>query len=357
MKVPTLKWKFIFFIFVNCYTLTALYSQTLSYSRNSRTFESQSSSLVTKGLAYSCLSLTYLPDSLPCNPASLALKHRPNIGLNFMLSNGYETLTTAKSLLGGEAHTTSLDQLFENHQTLQLDISSELRWSQNTLALKVIPESIKFFSVVRNEANPDIELYAIRESSLVLQKGFSLYSHLYGGLQLRAVKRKIIREQLLLVELSTEAGKNKLLPKEETGLFIEPGLLWAPPLKWDPRLSLYLANAPLKKSTSSQLPTPTEVQMGVALSPPLPWGELELNLDFKSMNYQESFKEKLHLGALYTFGVMSLFSGIDDNGLSGGLYYNIRSFNAGIVYSTTKLPNQNKDFYTQTIYTQIGWQN
>ena len=101
---------------------------------------------------------------------------------------------------------------------------------------------------------------------------------------------------------------------------------------------------------------PAEAQFGIAISPPVGWGSIDLNLDYRSMTYEESDLKKLRLGALYHFGSMELMAGIDSNGLSGGVYSEINKFNAGILFSTTQFVNEGESFYTQTVYVQLGWQ-
>ena len=83
---------------------------------------------------------------------------------------------------------------------------------------------------------------------------------------------------------------------------------------------------------------PSELQYSIGISPPVYFGKLNVELDYRSLNYQEdSIIERLHFGAIYQMGAMSLTGGVDYNGISGGIFFGLKEINAGIVYSTTNV--------------------
>lgn len=331
-------------------------TSSLAFSRNARTFETQHSTLVTKSLANACLSMRIIPDGLPCNPAMVPFNSKPTLGLELQLSNGYSAIDNVKKLLDGKITQELVDTLFSQGKIIQIEANADLYFHSKYLTGSYTPVSIKGFSVVRNEANPDVDLYSVEEKGFTFQTGYEIYNNLFVGLQLRALNRKFIKQRFKLVALGTQAGQDLLKPKEQSVTYLEPGMTYFFSKDWKPRLSAFVANLGTVSQKYDEFPEPTDGQLAFGISPPFTWGDLDLSLEYRSMTYEENDLKKLRLGALYHFGSMYLSSGIDSNGISGGVYYSLDKINAGIVYSTTQLVNQGESFYTQTVYVELGWQ-
>lgn len=341
----------LFFCFPN-----VTYAQSLAFSRNARTFEPQQASLVTKGLAFACLGLEVVPDSLPCQPAWTPLRKDPHLGVELMLSNGYGAVDNTRKLLSGEVSQDFINSLFGENRVLQIEGSGEIAFASKFLNSKYVPKNLKYFSVVRNQTNPDVELYAVEEDAYVFQSGIKVLPGLYTGVQVRSLNRKFIRKKFKLLTIATEAGKDALKPKTHSAIYIEPGFGYQLPWYWKPRISVLVANLGFISEKQPEWVEPTELQVGLGVTPNLLYGKLDLLLDYKGLNFEEDPQDRVHFGALYHFGAMYLMSGIDGNGTSGGIFYRLESINAGIMYSTTQFPRGNGDYFTQTIYVQIGWQ-
>lgn len=84
--------------------------------------------------------------------------------------------------------------------------------------------------------------------------------------------------------------------------------------------------------------------------------KVDLLADYKSLDIEASSEQKWHLGALLNFGALNFSTGLDAYGISSGVYYALDSITAGILYSTTRLPWRPNDYYSQTVYVQLGWQ-
>lgn len=328
----------------------------LAFSRNARTFETQQSSLITKGLAHACLTMFVINDSLPCNPANVPFNKNPGLTIQGLLSNGYSTLEKTQRLLKGDTSPDFLNSLFAGQNVLQIEGNAELNFVSSYLNARWTPDSVRMFTVVRNEANPSVEIYAVEEKGFTFQSGLETFKGLYLGLQARVLERKFVRKNFQLVSLATQQGRDALQPKIQKVLYFEPGLTWVIEPTWKPRISTMVMNWGSVSQQYDELPVPTEVQYGIGVSPPIGWGTLDLMLDYRSMSYQEPTEEKFHAGAQYQFGAMSIFGGIDYNGMSAGLFYNIEKINAGIMFSTTELPGKDDDYYAQTVYAELGWQ-
>lgn len=347
---------------ISCITLFLFFieakseSLDLAFSRNARTFETQHSTLVMKGLANSCLTMPIIPDGLPCNPSMTPLKSKSGLNAEVQLSNGYSALNNVRKLIDGKITQELTDTLFSQGKIIQIEASTDVNFYSKYLSGQYSPISVKGFSVVRNEANPDVDLYAVEEKGFTFQSGIEAYNNLYLGAQVRSLSRKFIKQRFKLVSLGTQNGQDILKPKEQTVLYLEPGLTYFLSKEWQPRISIFVANLGTVSKKYDEFSEPVEGQFGFGFSPPVLWGNLDVSLEYRSMTYEESDLKKIRVGTLYHFGSMFLSGGIDSNGISSGVFYSLEQVNAGIVYSTTQFDNKGESFYTQTVYVQLGWQ-
>lgn len=332
------------------------FGASLTFSRNARTYELQNSTLLTKSLAFSCLALTELPDGLPCNPAMTSFAKKSGLGVQGLLSNGYSSLSSISQLIDNKVSQELIDGLFTEGQIVQVEVASDIRFFSKYFNGQFTPLSVKGFSAVRNEANPDVDLYAIEQSGFLFQSGLEAFDNFFLGLQARTHTRKFIKQRFKLTQLGTSEGEDLLKSKEQIVTYFEPGFAYFFAGKWKPRVSGFLANTGIVSEKFSELKEPSEFQFALGISPPVWWGNLDLTLDFKSLSYDEEGARKLRLGTLYSFGSMYLSGGIDAAGLSTGIFYSLDKINAGVVYSSTNFFQKESEFYTQTVYVQLGWQ-
>lgn len=330
-------------------------SSDLSYSRNARTFETQSGSLLIKSLAFSCLALEEVPDGIPCNPAMTPKNTKGTLKAEGLISNGYSNLTKTRELLNGSVSPSIVDDLFSGDRVLQVEANADVMFTSRFMNSRLTPYSYKFFSVARNDANPEIELYAIEEQNLTLQSGISLGNFDFG-IEIKKMDWKFIRKRFFLFSLATEQGRENLKPQKQSALFLQPAINYNMPLPWKPRIALQIVNLGQIDNHYDDFTHPPELQVGLGVTPPIPYGRLDLLFDYKSLTDNDSDINKFHFGALYRYGVLNLGLGLDGHGGSLGIYYGLEQINAGILFSTTELPWRKDDYFAQTVYVQVGWQ-
>lgn len=297
-----------------------------------------------------------IADSLPCNPSLLPNYTKPHLGIQALISNGYATIDKMRKLLDGNVSQDTVDALFTKDHVLQVEGNGELNFISRYFAARYTPITVRYFSVIRNEANPEVELSAVEEKNVILQGAYPLKDYLNIGLQAKSFSRRYIKERFQLVDLATDAGKNDLKPRSQQGMLFTPAATLFLPGEWKPRVGVIVANLGWINGDKTRLGESTEVQGGGGITIPLGWTELELDLDYRSLSYDESWNQKFHAGALLRFGTMSLTAGADYHGFSGGIYYGLEQLNAGILFSTTQAPWNSNDFYANTVYLQVGWQ-
>lgn len=307
-------------------------------------------------MAHSCLAIKNIPDGMPCNPANVPLQKKPKLGLELLLSNGYSSLNNVRKLIKGEISDDLVNTLFSEGKIIQIEANAELDFQSNLINARYTPLTVKGLSVVRNEANPDVELSFMEEKGFMFQSGIETFNNLFLGAQVRFVERKFIRQQFKLISLGTTAGRDALKAKEQSATYFEPGMTWIMAKSWQPRFSMLVANLGSVSQEYSELQVPVDFQFAFGISPPVKWGDVELSIEYKSLTYQEKTDlEKIRFGGSYNFGAMNLVGGIDVNGLSGGIFYALDQIDAGVLFSTTKITNEDEDFFTQTVYVQLGW--
>ena len=157
----------IFIVAVGIFLGTNKSQADLAFSRNARTFETQHSTLVMKGLAHSCLTIAVIPDGLPCNPAMTPLNQKPNLGVEALLSNGYSSLENVKKLLDSKVTQELADTLFGKGKVNQIETNVDINFQSKYLNAQYTPVTIKGFlsyrfvrkttwlSVPRNPPNGD----------------------------------------------------------------------------------------------------------------------------------------------------------------------------------------------------------
>lgn len=334
----------------------SLAASDLYLSQNARTFELHQSSLVAKGLAHACLTTPRIPDSIPCNPALLTRAGEPRVGAQAMLSNGYDTLDRVRRLLEGKLSDQMINELFSRERVIQIEGNGEVHFVSRHFAARYTPLTAKAFSVVRNEANPDVELSGVMEKGVSVQGAYAVNRAVSVGVTGRSFSRQFIHRRFQLIELATEAGKNSIKPRKQRGNMFDVASHIALPGRWKPRAALMVANIG-QISGDDSLEEPVDVQGGLGMTVPMGWAEIDFGLDYRGLTYEESWDERLHLGSNLRFGAMNLFAGVDYYGLSGGVFYGLQQVNAGILFTTTQAPWNSNDYYANTVYLQVGWQN
>lgn len=329
-------------------------AQTLSFSKNARTFETQTGSLTVKSLAYACLNLKTIEDDIPCNPAMVPEATGGQIKTFVLISNGYSNLTKIKRLMSNEFDQGLINDLFSEQRVLQTEATADLMFITKYINAKISPLTYKFFSVMRNDANPDVELVGVEQQEVVVQTGYK-FENFNFGLEVKSTEWKFIHQNFKLLSLSTPEGAALLKPKSQTTVFVNPAVTYTIENSWSPRISVVMDNLVSTSAEFNEFQHPQEIKYGFSVTPPLSVGELNLLIDYKKLNADDTAEEKVHYGALYKYGAMNLSGGVDAHGGSVGIFYTLDVISSGILFSTTQLPWKDRDYFSQTVYVQIGW--
>ncbi len=331
-------------------------AQAVSFTtiRNPRTFSLNYSSLAIKSVAFSCLAWDDIPDDLPCQPALLTFQKKPRFVANGSLSNGYQSLAKARRLLANDLDAEFMNDLFSQDRILEVEANASMHFLSQYLSAKYLLYGLQFYSTQRNQANPQVDMLASESKQWVIQTAYPFSDMISVGLQLRSQQDKIVRKSFHLTELGTDNGKDLLQPKDYSRLYAEPGVALSG-TNW--RLSLLGAGLLVDGDTTEDIDEKAEAQLGASYGFNALSGRFDLSVDYKSLSYTENDEsQKLHWGARYKYGVLSLMGGADSWGLSGGLFFSIEKIYSGILYSTSQVPWRKSEEYAQTTYIEMGWQ-
>lgn len=340
------------------FTLTLLLASTSAQARTARTFETINSTLIQKSMAHSCLALTTLPDGLPCNPAMTSLAKEKTFRAQGLISDGYSSVKNLKNVVDGEVTQEMVDGFFSKERVIQIEASTDLMYRSPEMNIQLTPVALRGYSEIRNEANPDIDLYTVEEKGVRFQSGYQFSDEFLLGFQIRVLNRKVVSQKFQLFELGTEAGRSLLDPVNQSVLFLEPGaaFLLGDADTWSPRLSVMVANLGYVSQRNPMVPSSAEPQVGFGISPPVDEGHLDLTLDISSLSFHERGEEKLHLGALYKINEFYYSAGFDRHGTSAGIHYEHRHINGGLIFSTTRSLRERETFDNHNFYFQLGIQ-
>lgn len=310
----------------------------------------QSSSLIQKALGYSCLGVVAISDGLACNPALNHFGHEAVLELSAQLASGYPNLNDMITLTGGKLEPDTISRLLSGDRN-QLETEAQIALTFNSpgLSARYVPLSLYGVFVARNLANPEIQAKSSKAQIFEVQSSREVAPNLSAGVRLSALKIEGISYRANILDFHLPE------PSQEWRFLVEPGISYAMPVRLHPRFSAVLANTGFKKGSLPWTEPKPSLDVGVSIAPEVPLGLFQVALDYRGVYEDSTPQEKLHLGAIYQLGSMSLASGVDGSGYSMGVYSTINNLGAGVLFATTNVFWRDQIAYTQTMYAQLVW--
>jgi hypothetical protein len=256
-------------------------------------------------------------------------------------------------LLSNDLDSEFLSDLFSQDRILEVEANASMHFISQYVSAKYLLYGLQFYSTQRNQSDPQIDMLATESKQWIVQTGYQFSPIVSVGLQLRSQQDKIVRKSFRLADLGTDNGKDLLKPKDYSRLYAEPGIVLGGS---DLKLSLLGAGLLVDGETTDDINERGEAQVGASYGFAALSGRVDLSVDYKSLTYTEEDSQKLHWGARYKYGALSLLGGVDAWGVSGGLFFSIEKIYSGILYSTSQVPWRKSEEYAQTTYIELGWQ-
>lgn len=306
-------------------------SSALAYEAPSR-YLNQPQGFMASGLGRSCFALDVAADSIPCNPAFVAKEKARRFNSNLFWGNSISYLKEATDLSQGTANETTIQNLFTRHEDNELQSQIELGYWHETFSWSVTPARVNYNSTFRNQALPEISLYASLEESAQIQLGSYLSDDWSFGVQLRYVHRRFVASQFFLTDVLLPDGKKWIEPKQQHLVFLEPGLLYAPESTLNPEFSLLVSNAGNINESYPEIPVVPQLHITTSITPKTNYGRYSLGVDITADKNIQKSSGPVSLGGFLEFGILRLFGHLarQENGIGFGIYNTW--WNLGVTY-------------------------
>lgn len=344
--------KFLALFFVNLFfsshSLAAYVLEELPQS-----FESQSPSLSVRSLGGTCLTQLGVQDGVPCAASLLALVKRPRFVATGLVGNGYEAAKTTNDVLYKPMSKSELEGLFEKKNQLAADGSFRLTFLAPSFAAEFAPYQASLRGVIRNASYPIIGVHAVNEKRLLLSWGHEFGNNILVGTHMRFFQRRLVHEEIQMFQAVTSSG-TLIKPQEQNGMAFDPSVTWWFDNPWQLRTTLAVENLGWVDRKVSLLPSGPQVLMGLGAAMPIGLGLLEVGVDGRPNGNQNPNSLPLSFGSNYRIGGLQILAGINQEMVSTGLRFSLRSIDLGVGYSSTRWPSGAADNYQQSLLTQFA---
>ncbi len=293
-----------------------------------------SSSFLGQGLGRACFAFDLPADVLSCNAAFIAKEKNRRFQAQLGFGNNVSYFDEASNLAKGKADQESIHSLFSRHHNNDLYAKAELGYVQETFAWSLTPLQVHYLSSFRNQALPEVDVYASVEESVRFQFGSYLSEDWSWGAQVRYVHRRFVAQRFFLTELLVTDGDQILKPQEQHIVYLEPALLYAPQGNdWNPETTLSLQNFGYSQKKFREIPSHPELHLTASVTPELIYGRWGVGLDLFWSEEVKKALDPLSLGTFYEFGILRLIAGLSRSQQSLGFSVFDTWWNAGIMQS------------------------
>lgn len=298
-------------------------------------------------LGSTCSSFRSIKNEVSCNPA--LIEGESAFAANVFFGDDYETLYKNRELIDNKDKMALAQSILSEKEAVRFEGSTMLWWRNANVAVAIQPLRWTYYSMVRNQAYPDVAIHAMQEQSALVQFGGVLQKSLRGGVQLRFVDRKFVHEEFNLFDAAPEIEKH-LQVHDQKLILIEPGIAYEildhdEPHSWRPLLTANISQLGFANKKYDQVPVKPVLDTGISTTPPVGLGELELGLNYRWSSDIEKEK-KFRFGLHYRLGLAGFMAAYDADEWSMGMLSTFQSLSAGLMYKRAEL----KDFNSNRIY-------
>jgi hypothetical protein len=315
-----------------------------------------SSSFTTHAIGNTCYAFDIGADVLPCNPAYMAKERKKIFKANGFFGNSVSYAQQVVDLLKGDADQGTVQKLFGQKESSELEANAEAGFLMETFALSYSPARLNYYTLFRNQSLPEMTVFASKEDATKIQIASYIENNFYLGLQLRYVHRQFIANSFFLTDALAENGKDLFQPKEQNLLYVEPSILYSlEDVKYQPEFSFSMVNFGFYDKKYDEYPSSPQFHLSGSAKIDVSYGKLGLGGDFFWDQSVTSTLEPFTLGGYYQFGVLKLLANIAENSNGLGFQVIYENFNLGLTYSYRQLKDELGDSYSyRRVYMQLG---
>lgn len=315
------------------------------------------STFTSYALGAACFGMDAQVDGLPCNPAFMAKERPSEFKINFFFGNNISNVQEITKLVDGSGDEGTVEKLFHQTSSDEMEANVEATYLHENWGLSYSPYRLFFYSLIRNSALPEINLYAGEEQSISAQIASYGDKDFYWGLQLKGVERKFIASEFTLTDAIASGGSNYFAVQTQRAAYLEPGFLYSwEEESWKPQVGLTVKNFGFVDHKYDELSTNPDWHFAGSIKPPIELGVLEFGLDFLVNSYVTNLSDVPHLAASYKLGAVQAMASCSDNDYSVGFLLKYQEWNGGLTYWRQKFENLlGEEAEMQTVFLEIGW--
>ena len=301
-----------------------------------RTLELSSSS---RGLGEICFSRDVYPDGTVCNPAYLPDVRESVLVARVFLGNGYSALNTADDFINQPLTKDTMRALFEGDNVVSVEGHAGLSFTTGGLSAEFSPYRVQYVSEIHNPNFPAISLHAAIERSFVIGGGVPLglldpsMREFRFGARARILERKFVHGQFTFAQAGTEDPRDYLPSRKQTAFLVDPQFAWVGDRRpWKPRASLGVKNIGFTTGVYDEYPNAVDLEGGVGVEPPIPFGRLRIGIDLVDLVHAPDFEDRIRIGGSYKVGLIETMLGVNSSVLTFGLQFSLNFLQTAVVY-------------------------
>lgn len=292
-------------------------------------------------LGPSCQAYSDTVDGLPCHPAFLARELPGQVRGALRLSDNIKYWDEVQKLIQGTADRNTVQSLFHQAEDSSFATSMELDYFRKNWGVGVTPYRLGFFSRIQNPALPLIQTVAFQEQNIRSQIGSYLQGPWSWGLETRAFRRQIINQEFFLTDVLVEGGPARFQPQTQTGLYLEPGLLYEfENTKWNPKLTLMVTQFGFVDQKVDDFTASPELTFAGSVQPGINLGKLQMAMAVHYYSQIESAADLFQGSVMYQLGFAQYLLGISNLRQAFGYNLSYHGFQAGLEYANERNLNR-----------------
>lgn len=327
-----------------------LFFAALSESRPLPAFLREGGShFLVRSLGSACYSMTSIQSALPCNPAAIASDRRPLFDSSAFLGADVEMVNLAREAVDNGNEEALIRYAADTQGLLQAEASLQTTILGATRGVTIEPFRVVYYSKTENTALPVVDLIAAQQRTIKAQIGSFVTGNLAAGVQLRYSHLRVIDSYFTMTEAFVEGSEDLWVSEDINQFFLEPGALYSwDDVVWEPQISATITQLGYSTPKSEAFPTSPELFIGSSVKPMLPWGLLEVGLQFHLNSEVVTWKDVPRFAASYKIAMITAAMSAGENDGAISLMCDFNSINFGFAFRETRDNN--------ALFAQLGYQ-
>lgn len=294
------------------------------------TIHTYRSGIVADALGSTCFAFNVGADTLPCQPADIAITQDNKGQAQLYFANNLRLSSEAIEILRRDQSTPEfLEAIFNERRSSELQGQLDFAWRRQGWGVQLTPFRLFYHSSFRNEAFTEARLLVFQEESANFQWGTYLQDDWAMGMQTRLVHRRFVSQSFFLSDAFSESGKKLLEPEDQTLLYLEPGIQYHGfDGRWAPRVGVTMTNLGVTNRASSFSQKP-QFHVAASINPAVGEGTFSLGVDTFLHEDLIEAKDAFTIGAIFSLPIFQVMGSLSTQAAALGVNIPLGVFNFG----------------------------